>query len=184
MALATMIQRLVEAREAYDAQLAALGSENTQKGIAEMFGALLPEGLAIQWEGDTPYFSDGDPCKFSCGDPTVFKVQASEEEDEYGDDYVERVCDIEVDSISFYSIYRYGQPNTITYPTRADGITPPPYVQEAKPLIDGLPRDTLLKIKELWDSLPVDLIERVFGDPARVTIFSGGRCVVNEYEHD
>ena len=144
-----------------------------------MFGALLPEGFAMQWEAHTPYFADGDPVRFRVDDPTIFRVP--EKSDEIREKYVERVENMELpyeQRVDLYLVGRYGQSETIKYPNGSE------YTYDAKPLVDGLSRETVLKINELWKSLPKDLIERVFGDPARVTVFSGGRYVVNEYDHD
>lgn len=79
MALKTMIANLNAARQAYEDQLKALGSD-AQRGVAEMLAEHLAEGCRLHWKQYTPYFNDGEPCVFRVGE--VFLVGPPEDGEE------------------------------------------------------------------------------------------------------
>lgn len=159
MALKTVIENLARARKEYEEQLASLG-EDAQKGIGEAIAEVLPEGYGLSWTQYTPYFNDGDACVFSVNDPSLVKLGKPGEDDEESEEDEDPE-----DGIDFYGIARYGQSDY--YPAR-----------------EGVTKEMLLAVQKVWDLLPEDMLEQVFGDHVRVLIRKDGSVDVSEYSHD
>lgn len=181
MALATMIKKLADAREAYESQLAEIGNDAKQ-AVAEYLGPVIPEGFAIAWRQYTPGFNDGEPCTFSVDTPDVFKLEKAEahegadEEDEQDED------DFDYDDVDGIGLTakNYGRDHTTSGTHANDKAWS--YTQEAEPVIEGLSIEAFDALAAAWADLPEDLLAKAFGDGAAIKIESGGKIVVNDYD--
>lgn len=79
MALDTMIKKLVDARKAYDAQLAELG-KGSADAVAAHLAPKIPAGYYVTWTQGTPSFNDGDPCTFNVREAYLVPVKAAASE--------------------------------------------------------------------------------------------------------
>lgn len=73
MALKTMIDRLVRAREDYERSLAEIGKQ-ARGALKDTLCSLIPEGYGVQWSQYTPYFNDGDACVFRRHEMYIVKL--------------------------------------------------------------------------------------------------------------
>jgi hypothetical protein len=180
MALKTMINTLINARSAYDKQLKELGKE-AGKGISEALGEVLPTGFFMQWAQYTPYFNDGEPCEFRSGEPVVgiLPLEGTEEgwfeelEDGYGRN----------DVVSFWNVDNYGRDRIVP------GLGPEnKRTIKARDVVSGLSYETLQTLKDLWESIPEDMLKVSFGDHTKVRIVKNYNeeisYSVDEYDHD
>lgn len=174
MALQTMIKKLVDARKAYDEQLASIGAA-VGKEIAEYLAPFIPAGYGVRWRQYTPYFNDGEACEFSVheaylvpayrgedgdimfGRPPV-EGEVAEDEDEYED------SDSGV-ALGSWGLESYGK-------------------QDYNPLIEGFSPEALQALITARNDLPDDMLERAFGDHAHVVILADGTFQRSSYDHD
>lgn len=89
MALKTMLDKINEARAAYEKAMEEASSsiqEEIGKALAEAMKTLPEEYTHIKWRQYTPYFNDGDTCTFSVHEPYLI---SDSEDDYHGDDGLE-----------------------------------------------------------------------------------------------
>lgn len=185
MALETMITKLAKAREEYNQKLKELGDSAAQK-IAEYLGPLIPPGHTLQWDQYTPYFNDGEPCTFSIHEPYLVPEDVEPGSSLYNDG-------IEIGT----AMDRYGRPDEEkTYETtdhgnyrlvngqREYGKKTFTYTEKGFPAIEGYSKETLQQLQDAWRTLPEDMLEKAFGDHARVVITPAGEYEVDECSHD
>lgn len=181
MALNTMIEKLNEARRAYDAQLAEIQKQGAA-AVAEHLAANVPPGYVLQWRQYTPYFNDGEPCRFSVHEPYLVRV---------GD--VGKARHLEECGLELYAaVTHYGEPDKLEtyrgqrYNSRTGKYDPytEEYTVHGFPAIDGFPVERIQALLEAWKVMPKDLLERAFGDHVTVTIGADGASKTAEYEHD
>ena len=172
MALATMIENLNNARNAYQAQLKEIGSKAKQ-AVAEFLAPNIPAGYAVMWTQYKPYFNDGDACTFSVHSPYLVELVKYEADGcpRHFDD-----CDASHYLNSFAQDYGQGD-RTVTSGVRS-------YQRRGIPLIDGYTVEQAKALGEAWDKIPEDLFEAAFGDHTRCSVNSAGVAEVTEHEHD
>jgi len=162
MALETILKNIHEARKAYDTALGEAGKQ-TRDEFAQALGKTLPEGFAVQWAQYTPYFNDGEACTFSVHEPAVFKVEHNGTTREFVN-YKSEASLYE----ACYGIDRYG--GSDKYDPKA---------------IDGLTRDHLKAFADAWAAAhDEDMLERIWGDHARIVVKSDGTWTLNDHDHD
>lgn len=172
MALDTMIEKLVNARKAYDEQLAQLG-ENAAKEVAAYLSTNIPEGFCLEWTQYTPYFNDGDACTFRVNDAYIYPRKFDEDGDEIREPYAEE--NENSIGLSSYYVQKYG---VETYTNWRGDVNP------GDPEQEGLPRATLVALAEAWKKIPGDMLNAAFGDHTKVRIFANGEFESDDYDHD
>lgn len=188
MALQTMIEELVRARRAFDEKLEAAG-ESAGREIASALARDLPLGYSLRWTQYTPHFNDGDACTFGVNEAYVVRdVVAPDDEPGIG-----RPSEWEESGIYLSGAPdKYGvEDRTVYYDgteydhaTRTYKKVSKSYVDHGIPAIQGYSKERLEALVETWKSLPEYLMERAFGDHARVVVRSDGTFEVDEYSHD
>jgi hypothetical protein len=182
VALKTMVASLVAARQAYEQQLAALGS-GAAEAIAAELGALIPRGCYVGWTQYAPYFNDGEPCTFSVNDAYLARLP---EADADGYRAFERHGDEAEDSICLSNdVSRYGlEDEQYDAPCVRGGTHRA--TRYGIPLVDGVAAEALTALADLWQSLPHDMLRRAFGDDTgvRITREADGSVTHECHDHD
>jgi hypothetical protein len=188
MALQTMIEKLNEAKKAYEAQLAELGKQG-QKAVADFLAPLIPPGYKLMWTQYTPYFNDGEACHFGVHDAYLVKDGEEGRLDDIGIGIYDAISKYgTADEEKSYETDDYSkelprQPGDSLY-TRRYAKKKVFYTDHGLPAIDGYSKETLKELGQAWSALPEDLLEQAFGDHARCSISSDGTSSVDEYSHD
>lgn len=183
-------KKIREAKEAYEAEVKAIGQDQIAKVMVDAFAEVdkIPGGdhvLAVRWSQYTPYFNDGDSCEFSVNDPHVRlskvaiaalrKVEEDEDEDwedGYSDTIRRKFVDGEYD--------HDGYSNGVRGP---DGSFPR---KAAEPWVAPMSPELLAAIEileGLVGGIPEDVMRSAFGDHVRVEIDRNG-ITVEEFNHD
>jgi hypothetical protein len=188
MAIGTMLKKLADARAKYEAALEQFG-EKTQKELGELLGPLIPPGWALKWTQGTPSFNDGEPCTFSVHDPYLVKVTTVGDEDEEDEDVdQEDGDDWELTRV----LSKWGKPDEEVeyfendYSRRIAGTYEyekirKTYTSHGFPKIEGWTKAKIQELENAFRELDEDLMKRVFGDGAKVTITSDGNVEVDDY---
>lgn len=181
MALATMIKNLNAARAEYDRQLKEAGAQ-AKDAVGAFLGEHIPAGFAVQWTQYTPYFNDGEACTFSVHEPALVKVSADEDPEDMPR-YVEDSDTVHV-MLSSYSIERYGwegKRETTRKNYRGEDYV---YTVEGDGTIEGLTLEQVKAVEAAWRELPEDLLKSAFGDHVRCRVYSDGRAIIVDHDHD
>lgn len=191
MALQTHLDKILEAKKAYDSAVARLN----QKTIADALGEVIPEGFVLVFKTWTPGFNDGDPCTFTLGEPmlvTSMEPAGDDYEDEDDDDGYESDDGDPGDE----QPEEQEEPAVLSNTTRTE-FDLDPYSDNGVwelPLGDhndtaelhkyGLTKKAAAEVWKLWKQLAEDetIIERAFGSDHVIAIHAGGKCEVDYYE--
>jgi hypothetical protein len=187
MALKTMIDKLNEAKKAYDEQLKNLGAD-LSKQVAEHLAPHIPPGYSIRWTQYTPYFNDGEPCTFGVYDLYLDRDDLSARENKSNE--------IDIGT----AIRKYGQPDEeksyqdTDYHTvvKRDSIGRPveygkktvTYTNPGFPEIEGYSKEQMQTLRETFEGIPEDLMEAAFGDGVEVRVRRDGSFDNDSYDHD
>lgn len=158
MAKQTFINKIQKAREAYDEAIAEVRADTLGKHLAE----LIPEGFFLTWTQGTPSFNDGEPCRFSVHTP--YLVTTYEVDGDYDKPVLtDRPRDME--SLEDESDAGYLYLGFTSRDVRWSGTT----------------KTKCEEIAKAFKALPKDLMEKIFGDGARVVIQHDGTVKVEDY---
>ncbi len=114
--------------------------------------------VAVRWRQYTPYFNDGDSCEFGLGDVYFMLEGGDEESGDYDDGFID----------SYHLPYTYDKEDRKKI-----------YNNEE----DTKKAEFMDKISKFVESIPLDILETLFGDHAVVTLDKGG-FDVEHYDHD
>ena len=156
--MSSKFEEVIALREQLTAKLQTFGQEAFTEGLAPIFAAN-PHIEGIIWEQYTPYFNDGDACEFSVKRPAIIlseQVARIVRSGEEWDEYEEN------DDYGYGSMRRFDNWDLRETEFNFEKI--------------GL--------EAVWDRIPEEIFEAVFGDHVQVRIMRDGTVTVEGYEHD
>jgi hypothetical protein len=162
MSIQTDIEKIREAKRAYQELIRSIGTSSIKTMCEEVLAAT--GSPKVRWMQYTPYFNDGEPCEFSVYEPEIYFPDHPKG---YGGDWVE--------SCAFYESVDYDRTKAYGDPTRAT-FTYKDAQQEASHKVF---RAFSLAIQQDLQ----EVMREAFGDHVSVT-YEGGQFTVEDYDHD
>jgi hypothetical protein len=195
VAVQTFIDRIAKARKKYEDEKKKAG-KSARKEIAKYLADVLPEGFILEWSQYTPSFNDGDPCTFRLSSCYIATYSEPVDSKEY---------------VSETAVNAEAADGVATPPEEPEGegmeVIPEPdddlaserdelsnydgefgcedleYGDENALVDCGLTKTQFKKVKSAWKKVAdKELLEEVFGDPARIRVYWDGRITVEETE--
>jgi len=182
------IEKIKAKLEAFEKQKRAFLKELREEFpslFKELF-AQAPNLKSVGWTQYTPYFSDDDKCIFSVhADVDCLYINKIHHDDL--DD-----CEEAAISISpFISSKLLTDEDVIVhkelcsqYGRWYSNATIGQFGLAPNPKYDGVSYKILEEISDMLRNMPEEILEELFGDHVKVTVFSNGNIVVDDYSHD